>query len=57
LKRSHVGRSWRAPALAVAVFSAVFALSNLVVGPVLSGDEGGPAPAQHPADEHSGHHS
>jgi hypothetical protein len=49
--------SWRAPAIALTVFSAVFALSNLVVGPVLSGDEGGPAPAQQPADEHSGHHS
>lgn len=49
--------TWRAPAIAVVVFSAVFALSNLVVGPVLSGDEGGPAPTQQPADEHSGHHS
>jgi hypothetical protein len=58
LRRLHRRfRSWRAPALAVAVFSAVFALSNLVVGPALSGTGGSPAPAQQPADEHSSHHS
>ena len=47
--------TWRAPVIAVVAFTAVFALSNLVIGPALTGDPK-PAPTQ-PADPHSSHHS
>ena len=51
--------TWRAPALGVAVFTALFALSAFVVGPALSGSNApetrtgtsAPVPA-----EHDGHH-
>ena len=59
LRRLHRRfRSWRAPVVAVAIFTAVFAVSNLVVGPALTGDDSDerPAPTQ-PADPHSSHHS
>jgi hypothetical protein len=39
--------TWRAPAIAVAVFAAVFSLSAFVIGPAISGGQGtseGPAP-------------
>lgn len=45
--------SWRAPALALAAFVVVFAVSALVVGPALTSD---PAPAPSPAVvDHHGH--
>ena len=51
-------RTWRAPAIALAVFAAMFSLSSLVIGPAVSGrDE--PAKRQpgieRPAG-HAGHH-
>src|SRR5512134_2762654 len=36
-------RSWRAPAIALAVFAVMFSLSSFVVGPAISGDD---SPAQ-----------
>lgn len=44
-------RTWRAPAIALAVFAAMFSLSSFVIGPAISGDE---APAQ-PGIEQDGH--
>ena len=56
LRRLHRRfRTWRAPAIALAVFAAMFSLSSFVVGPAVSGDD---APAR-PAivrDDHDGHH-
>jgi hypothetical protein len=47
-------RTWRAPVIAVLVFSAVFALSNLVIGPAISGDDQSP---ERQDDEHTEHHA
>lgn len=47
-------RTWRAPVIAVLVFSAVFALSNLVVGPAISGDDRNP---ERQDDDHTEHHA
>lgn len=49
-------RTWRAPAIAVAIFAAMFSLSSFVIGPAIAGD-GEPAPQpgiEQPAghDEH-----
>lgn len=63
--------SWLAPAIAVAVFSSLFALSAFVIGPAISGAGSPSSPAQvvpsgpgspvtpsgSPGDEHAGHHS
>lgn len=38
----HVG-SWRAPAIALVAFTALFSLSAFVVGPAISGTDGAPA--------------
>lgn len=46
--------TWRAPAIALAVFAAMFSLSSFVIGPAISGDE---APAQPDIQqEHEQHH-
>lgn len=46
--------SWTAPAIAVAIFTAVFALSAFVIGPAISGiddsNEAPPAPSQKAPD-------
>lgn len=42
VKLHHRFHTWRAPAVALAVFAAVFSLSTFVVGPRISG-AGGPA--------------
>ena len=44
-------RSWRAPAIALAVFVAMFSLSSFVIGPAIAGEDG---PVR-PATEQSGH--
>ena len=48
-------RTWRAPALALAVFAAAFSLSSFVIGPAVSGAD---APAQPGIEEreHDEHH-
>ena len=43
--------TWRAPAVALAVFAAMFSLSSFVVGPAIAGDDG---PAR-PGIEQGGH--
>lgn len=51
-------RTWRAPAIAVAVFAGVFSLSAFVIGPAISGSSSSgndPQPSQTP--NHSSHHS
>ena len=52
--------TWKAPALAVAVFVAMFSISAFVIGPAISRPD--PVDAPRPADtpspaEHSGHHA
>ena len=48
-------RTWRAPAIAVAVFAAVFSLSAFVIGPAISGDPG-PTPQEPvPSQDQHGH--
>ena len=43
--------TWRAPAIALAIFAAMFALSSFVIGPALTDDGGStPSPAGH--DQH-----
>ena len=48
--------TWRAPAIALSVFAAMFSLSAFVIGPAISGsDSPGGGPAQQQID-HSAHH-
>ena len=54
-------RSWWAPAIGVAVFTAAFSVSAFVIGPAISGaGDGAPAQAPTPTvtttDAHTGHH-
>lgn len=55
LYRRH--RTWKAPAIAVAAFVAVFSLSAFVIGPAITGstDDPGPTGPSSP-DQHSQHH-
>ena len=46
--------TWRAPAIALVVFAAMFALSAFVIGPAISGS-GGRSPTT-PSVDHSSHH-
>ena len=46
-------KTWKAPAIALVIFAALFSLSAFVVGPAISGDSSDKAPTQSP--EHSGH--
>lgn len=48
-------RTWRAPAVALAVFAAMFALSSFVIGPAISGDDS-PARPGLQDDGHAQHH-
>ena len=49
--------TWKAPATALVVFTALFSLSAFVIGPAISGEgsSNSPAPSETPS-EHSGHH-
>jgi len=50
-------RTWRAPAIALAVFAAMFSLSSFVVGPAISGGDETPArPGIEQQDGHEQHH-
>jgi hypothetical protein len=50
-------RTWRAPAIALAIFAAMFSLSSFVIGPAISGgDEPGPRPGNEQPAGHDGHH-
>lgn len=51
-------KTWKAPAIALAIFVAMFSLSAFVIGPAISGDSSGqtPSPGQTPDhSEHAGH--
>jgi hypothetical protein len=49
--------TWRAPALALAVFAAMFSLSSFVIGPAISGggESSRPSPEE-PGGDHAEHH-
>lgn len=52
--------TWRAPAIAIAVFTAMFLLSALVVGPAISADSAptdAPSPGPTPTEQHTEHHT
>jgi hypothetical protein len=48
--------TWRAPAVALGIFAAMFSLSAFVMGPAISG-EARTAPEPVPAVDHEGHHA
>lgn len=51
--------TWKAPAVAVAVFSVMFSISAFVIGPAISGTDEPPAPVpsqEISPDEHLEHH-
>ena len=49
--------TWRAPAIALAVFAAMFSLSSFVIGPAIAGkDETAPKPGNEQPAGHAGHH-
>ena len=49
--------SWRAPAIALAIFVAMFSLSSFLIGPAISGgDESNPPSVEEPGEGHAGHH-
>lgn len=52
LRRRYGG--WCAPVAALAVFTAMFLVSSLVIGPLIS--DNGPEPRQEQAPEHEEHH-
>ena len=47
-------RTWRAPALALAVFAAMFSLSSFVIGPAIAGEDT-PAPRPPGSELPAGH--
>lgn len=51
--------TWRAPALAVALFTGMFLVSAFVIGPAIVGGDATPATTPQPAPtaEHEGHHN
>ena len=56
LRRLHRRfQTWRAPAIALAIFAAMFSLSSFVIGPAISGDAG-PARPGIEDDSHAEHH-
>jgi hypothetical protein len=46
-------KTWKAPAIALIIFAAMFSFSAFVVSPAVSGDSSDKAPSQTP--DHSGH--
>ena len=49
--------TWRAPAIALAIFAAMFSLSSFVIGPAISGgDDPAPKPGVEQPAGHDGHH-
>lgn len=50
-------RTWRAPAIALAIFAAMFSISSFVIGPAISGnDTPNPPATEQPGQGHGGHH-
>jgi predicted PurR-regulated permease PerM len=50
-------RTWRAPAIALAVFAAMFSLSSFVIGPALTGGSESSPPSQPGVKQPSAHYS
>jgi len=50
--------TWRAPAIALAIFAAMFSLSSFVIGPAISGDgdDSNRPSVEQPGGGHAGHH-
>jgi hypothetical protein len=48
--------TWRAPAIALAVFAALFSLSSFVIGPAISGGDSGTSPGIERPSGHEQHH-
>ncbi len=51
----HRFKTWKAPAVALVIFAAMFSLSAFVIGPAISGDSSGETPSPGQTPEHSGH--
>ncbi|HET8953204.1 MAG TPA: hypothetical protein VFN44_21965 [Solirubrobacteraceae bacterium] len=50
-------RTWRAPAIALAIFAGMFSLSSFVIGPAIAGEnEPAPRPGIEQPAGHDGHH-
>jgi hypothetical protein len=50
-------RTWRAPAIALVVFAAMFSLSSFVIGPAITGgEEPAPKPGSEQPAGHAEHH-
>lgn len=47
--------TWKAPAIALVIFVAMFALSAFVIGPAISGDGSAETPSPGQTSDHSGH--
>lgn len=56
LRLRHRFGTWRAPAIALAVFAVGFAVSSFVIGPAISGGGGKTGPSGAPPASHGGHH-
>ena len=48
--------TWRVPAIALAVFAAMFTISSLVIGPAISGGDTSPPPGIEQPAGHASHH-
>lgn len=56
LRRLYIRfKTWKAPAIALVVFVAMFSLSAFVIGPAISGGSSGDAPSPGQTPDHSGH--
>ena len=57
IKLRHRFSSWWAPAIALAVFTAMFLISSLVIGPLISAPGNDPVPPGVTDVDHGTHHS
>ena len=48
--------TWKAPAIALVIFAAMFSLSSFVIGPAISGGESKQPSIEQPGGGHAGHH-
>ena len=56
LRRLYIRfKTWKAPAIALAVFVAMFSLSAFVIGPAISGGSSGETPSPGQTPDHNGH--
>ena len=58
LRRLHRRfETWIAPAIALALFAATFAVSTLVIGPAITSSDSPAKPSLQQPSDHAGHHS